>query len=124
MSSSDSDTATCLGLDPEYLNFRQSISSLAKWSAIIVSSNIKLNNFEVLKSSDGYELWSQKMSLILEVIGLYDIVVMGIDLSVLKSALELIIFQAAEQYGLLFIIQIVSIQIFGEIAILKPLYGM
>jgi hypothetical protein len=71
MSSSAADAVAGLGLDLEYLKFRQSISSLGKLSAVTVSSNIKLNTVEVLKSSDSYELWSQKMSPIFEAMGLY-----------------------------------------------------
>jgi hypothetical protein len=72
--------------------------------AVTVSSNVKLDHVEVLKSSDGYELWSQKQSVILEAIGLYEIVVSVIDLSPLASAEELITFQLAIQQGLLVII--------------------
>jgi hypothetical protein len=63
------DAAAGIGLDPEYLKFRQSISSSAQLSAITVSFNVKLDTVEVLKSSYGYELWSQKLSLILEAMG-------------------------------------------------------
>jgi hypothetical protein len=48
------DTAAGLGLDPEYLEFRELISSSVKQSAFTVSSNIKLDTVEVLKLSDGY----------------------------------------------------------------------
>jgi hypothetical protein len=96
MSSSAADASAGLGLDPEYLTFRQSISSLAKLSAVTVSSNVKLDNVEVLKSSDGYELWSHKMSVIFEAMGLYESVVSGIDPSPLVSAEELITFQLAQ----------------------------
>jgi hypothetical protein len=61
------------------VNFRKSISSFAKLVAVTVSSNVKLNNVEVLKSTDGYELWLQKMSVIFKLMGLYEIVVSGID---------------------------------------------
>jgi hypothetical protein len=84
-----------------------------------VSSNVKFDNFEVLKSSDGYELWSQKMSVIFEAMGLYDILVMGIDLSLLVSTEELITFQLIQQQALLVIIPVVSNNIFGKIAKLK-----
>jgi hypothetical protein len=69
MLSSAADAAAALGLDPEYLKFQQSISSSAKLSAVTVCSNVKLDNGEVLKSSDGDELWSQKISVIFEGMG-------------------------------------------------------
>jgi hypothetical protein len=56
MSSSAADSAAGIGLGPDYHKFQQSILSLAQVLAIMVSSNAKLNNFEVRKSSDGYEL--------------------------------------------------------------------
>jgi hypothetical protein len=124
MSSSAADAAAGLGLDLEYLKLRQSISSSTKLSAVTVSSNVKLDNVEVLKSSDGYELWSQKMSVIFEARGLYEIVVSGIEPSPLASAEELITFQLAQRQGLLVIIQVVSNEIFGEIAKLKTLHDM
>jgi hypothetical protein len=95
MSSSAADASAVLGLDPENLKFRQSISSSAKVSAVTVSSNVKLDNVEVLKSCDGYELWSQNISVIFEAIGLYKIVVSGIDPTPLASVDELITFQLA-----------------------------
>jgi hypothetical protein len=122
--SSAADSAASHGLDPEYLKFRQSISSSAKLSAVTVSSNVKLDNVEVLKSSDGYELWSQKMSVFFEAMGLYEIVVSGLDPSPLACAEELITFQLAQRQGLLFIIQVVSNEIFGEIAKLKTPHDM
>jgi hypothetical protein len=64
MSSSAADAAAGLDLDPEYLKFRHSISSSPKLSAVTVSSNVNLDKVEVIKSSDGCELWSQKMSVI------------------------------------------------------------
>jgi hypothetical protein len=70
MSSSAADAAAGLGYDPDYLKVRQLISSSVKLSAITLSSNIKLDNVEVLKLSDGYDLWSYKMSVIFEGIGL------------------------------------------------------
>jgi hypothetical protein len=124
MSSSAADAAAGLGLDPEYLKFQQSISSSAKLLAVTISSNVKLDNVEVRKSSDGYELWSQQMSVIFEVMGLYEIVVLGIDPSPLASAEELITFQLVERQGLLVIIQVVSKKIFGEIAKLKTPHDM
>jgi hypothetical protein len=96
MSSSATDAAPGCGLDPEFLKFRESISSSAKLSAVTVSFNVKLDNVEVLKSSDGYELWSQKISVFFEAIGLYEIIISGIDRSPLASAEELITFQLAQ----------------------------
>jgi hypothetical protein len=92
--------------------------------AVTVSSNVKLDNVEVLKSSDGYELWSQKMSIILEAMGLDEIVVSGMDLSPLASAEDLIAFQLAQRQGLLVIIQVVSNKIFCTIAKLKTPHDM
>jgi hypothetical protein len=54
--SSAADTSTGLGLNAEYIKFCYSILSGAKLSAIKISSNLKENNVEVIKSSDGYEL--------------------------------------------------------------------
>jgi hypothetical protein len=119
MFSSPADATAGLGLDPEYLQFRQSISSSAELSAVTVSCNFKLDNVEVLKLSDGYKLWSQKMSVIFKAMGLYKIVVSGIDSSPLASTEELITFQLAQRQGFLVIIQIVSNKIFGDIAKLK-----
>jgi hypothetical protein len=51
-----------------------------------------LDNVEVLKSSDRYELWSQKMLVIFQAMSLYEIVVSGIDPSPCASAEELITF--------------------------------
>jgi hypothetical protein len=119
MMSSAADAAAGLGLHPEYFKFWQSISKLAKLSAVTVSSNVKLDNVEVLKSFDGYELWSQKLLGIFEVMGLYEIVETGIDPSPLTSGEELITFQLAQRQGLLVITQVVSNEIFGEIAKLK-----
>jgi hypothetical protein len=75
MSSSAADAAAGLTLNPQYVKFRQSIMSSVKLSAATVSSKIKLDNVEVHNSSDGYELWSKKMSVMFEVMGLYEIVV-------------------------------------------------
>jgi hypothetical protein len=55
-----------------------------------------LDNVAVLKSSGGYELWLQKMWVIFEAMGLYAIVVSGIDPSPLPSGEELITFQLAQ----------------------------
>jgi hypothetical protein len=90
--SSTADAATSLGLDPEYFKFQQSISLSAKLSAVTISSNVKLDNVEVLKSANGYDLWSQKMSVIFAAMGLYKILISGIDLSPLASAEDLITF--------------------------------
>jgi hypothetical protein len=124
MSSSAVDAAAGLSLDPDYLKCRQSISSSAKLVAVTVFSNVKLDNVEVLKWSNGHELWSQKMSVIVEALGLYEIVVSGIDPSLLMCAEELITFQLAQRQGLLVIIQVVSNKIFSEIAILKTPHDM
>jgi hypothetical protein len=51
--------------------------------------------------------------------GLYEIVVSGIEPSPLAFAEELITFQIAQRQGLLVIIQVVSNETFGEIAKLK-----
>jgi hypothetical protein len=56
MSSYAADAAARRGLNLEYLKFRQSISSLGKPSAIIVSSTIKLDNVEVLKVSESSQM--------------------------------------------------------------------
>jgi hypothetical protein len=66
MLSSAVDAPAGLGLDPEYLKFRQSISSSAKLFAVTVSSTIKLDNVEILMSYDGYELWSQNLWVIFD----------------------------------------------------------
>jgi hypothetical protein len=124
MSSSAVDAAAGLGLDPEYLKFRQSISSSAKLSAITVSSHVKLDIVKVLKSSDGYELWSQKMSVIFEAMGLCESVVSGIDPSPLRFAEELLTFQLGQRQGLVVIIQVVPNKIFGKIAKLKTPHDM
>jgi hypothetical protein len=116
--------ATGLGLDRESLKFWQSISSLAKLLAITDTSNVKLDNVEVLKSSDGYELRSQNKLVIFIARSLYKIVVPDINPSPLASAEELITFQLAYRQGLLAIIQVVSNEIFGEIPKLKTLHDM
>jgi hypothetical protein len=92
---------------------------LANLSAVTIVSNLKLDNSEVLKSSDGDEVWSQKMSVIFEVTGYYEIVVSGIDPSPLGSGEEVITFQLAYRQGLQVIIQVVSNENFSEIAKLK-----
>jgi hypothetical protein len=59
------------------------------------------------------------MSVIFEAMGLYEIVVSDISPSPHASVEELITFELAQPQGLLVIIQIVSNEIFGEIAKLK-----
>jgi hypothetical protein len=86
MSCSAADAAASLGFDLEYRIFRHLISSPDSLSAVTISANVMLNHLEVLKLSDGYELWSQKISVPFEAIGLYDIILTGIDLSPLASA--------------------------------------
>jgi hypothetical protein len=83
-----------------------------------------LDNVEVLKSSGGYELWSQNMSVIFEAMGLYEFVVLGINRAPLASAEELITFQVAQRQGLLVIIQDVSNELFSQIAKLKTPHDM
>jgi hypothetical protein len=124
MTSSTADTAAGLGLDQKYLKFRQSISSSAKLSGVTVYSNVKLYNVDVLKLYDRYELWSQKMSVIFEVLGVYEIVVSGIDPSPLVSVEELITFHLAQRQGLLLISQVMSNTIFTQIAQLKTPHDM
>jgi hypothetical protein len=68
----------------------------AKVWAITVSFNIMWDNVEVLKSSYGYELLVQKMLVILEAMGLYEINVMGIDPSPLASVEEVFTFQLVQ----------------------------
>jgi hypothetical protein len=92
MSFSAANAATGLWLDLEHLIFWQLISSFAKLSAITGSSKVKLDTIEGLQSSDGYELWSYKISVIIEGNSYYKIDVMGIDPSPLISAEELITF--------------------------------
>jgi hypothetical protein len=96
----------------------------AQLSPVTFSSNVNLDNVEVLKLSNGYELWSRKISVLLETIGLNEIVVSGIDPSALPSAEELITFQLTQRQGLLVIIQGMSNQIIGEIAKLKTPHDM
>jgi hypothetical protein len=79
MSFSDANIAVGIGLHLESLIFRQSISSSAKLSAVTVSFHVKLDNIEPLQLSDGYELWSQKMSVISEAMWVYEMVVSCID---------------------------------------------
>jgi hypothetical protein len=116
--------AAGLGFNPKSLKYGQMISLSAKLSAVTVSSNVKLYNIEVLKSSYCYELWSQKISVIFKVMGLYKIVVLGIDLFPLASLTELITFQLAQRQGLLVIIQVVSNDIFDKIAKHQTPYAM
>jgi hypothetical protein len=96
MSSSGTDATHGLGLDPEYLKYQQLMSSSATQSAVTISSNVKLDNIESLKWGEGYKLWSKKMMVIFEAMGLYEIVVMGIDPSPLVFVEEWIIFQLTQ----------------------------
>jgi hypothetical protein len=59
------------------------------------------------------------MSVIFEAVGLYEILVSGIDPSPLASVEELITFKLPQRQGLLVIIQVVSNKIFGKMAKLK-----
>jgi hypothetical protein len=124
MLSSAADAAAYLSLDPENLKFQQLISSLAKLSAVTIFFNVKLDNVELLNLSDTYELWSQNISVIFDAMGLYKIIVSCIDPSPLASTKNLITFQLAQGEGLLVIIQVVSNEIFGEIAKLKTQHDM
>jgi hypothetical protein len=116
MLTSVTDTGASLGLVLDYLKFLQSTLSSAKLLAISVSSNIKLDDVEVLKSSNRYAISSQKMLVIFEAIGLYEILVLGINSSLLASADKSITFQLAQQQRLRIIIQVLSNEIFGQIA--------
>jgi hypothetical protein len=95
MSSSATDGTAGLVLELEYVIFRQSISSSPKLSAVTVSSNVNLDNVDVLKSSESYELWSQSMLVIVEMIGLNEIIVKVINPLPVDSMEELITFQLA-----------------------------
>jgi hypothetical protein len=64
------------------------------------------------------------MLVIFEAMGFYEIVVSGIDPSPLASAEKLITFQLVQRQGLLVIIQVVSKEMFGEIAKLKTPHDM
>jgi hypothetical protein len=59
---------------------------MGKIAAATIFSNVKLDNVEVLKSAYGYELWCQKMSLNIDVMGIYKIVILDIDASPTPSA--------------------------------------
>jgi hypothetical protein len=96
MLSSAADAAACLGLNLYYLKFWHSILSLAKLLTFTVSSNVKLDHIEVLKSPHDDELWSQNISVIIEGIGDYNIVISEIDPSLLVCAEELITFKLAK----------------------------
>jgi hypothetical protein len=124
MSSSAADAAAALDIDPEYLKFRQSISSLAKLSGVTVFSNIKLDDVDGLKSSDSYELWSQKILVIFEAIGYYEMIIKRIDLSPLGFAEDLSTFQLAHQQVPQAIIQVVSNIIFDKISRLQTLHDI
>jgi hypothetical protein len=56
MSSSPSNAAAALGLNPDHPKFWPLISFSAKLSAFPISSDVKLDNVEGLKYSDSYEL--------------------------------------------------------------------
>jgi hypothetical protein len=104
MLSSPADTPVGLALKPDYPKFWQSISSSPKLSPSTNFSNIKLDIIEVLKLPDSYELWSQKMLVIIELKDLSESVLMGIDLRPLASVEESITFQISLGPGLLEII--------------------
>jgi hypothetical protein len=89
-----------------------------------VFCNVKVDNVELITLSDGYQLLSQKLSLILEAMSLYKIIVSGIDVLPHASAEELITFKLKQQQGLLVIIEVVSNEIFGKIAKLQTPHGM
>jgi hypothetical protein len=93
--SSVADAITGLGLYREYLKNQQLILYLAEVFAVTFFSNVKLDNLEVRKSSDSYELWSPKLSGIVEMICFHKIVGRGIDLSPLTSGEHLITFELA-----------------------------
>jgi hypothetical protein len=64
------------------------------------------------------------MSVIFEGMGLYEMVVAGIDPSPFASGEELITFQVAQRERLLVFIQVVSNEIFGKIAKLNTPHNM
>jgi hypothetical protein len=92
ISSSVTDAATALDLDLRNVNFWEWVASSAKFSAVTFCCNSKLAKFEVLKVSDTYELCFYNMSIIVEVMSLYQMVVSSINLSPLVSSEELITF--------------------------------
>jgi hypothetical protein len=114
ISCSPADPAAGLGLNPEFLKFLPSISSSAILSAVDVSSNVQLDNFEDLKFSDGYELGSHIMSVIIHAICINKIVVSSIDPSQLASSDVLVTFLLAPRQGLLAIIQVLCNEIFNK----------
>jgi hypothetical protein len=60
--------------------------------AVTVSFNIKWDNVDVLNLSDGYELWSQNILVIVEAMGPFKLVLPGINLFALASVEEMITF--------------------------------
>jgi uncharacterized protein YpbB len=92
MSSSSHDAVTGLSLYLESLKVQESISISDKLIAVTDSSNIKLEKVEVLKSFEGYNLWSHNMLVIFEAMRIAQIVLLAIDLSLFVSAAELITF--------------------------------
>jgi hypothetical protein len=124
MLSSAADAAPGFDLDPDYLKFWQWIWSLAKLSAITIACNVKLGKVEVLKLSDSYKLWSQKMSVIFEAMSLDNLIITCIDPSPHVSTEEWMTFEVAQQQRRLVIIQVVSNKIFGQIANLKTAHDM
>jgi hypothetical protein len=96
MSSSTTDAPTGFCFDPEDLECRQLISFSDNLLSVTILSNIKSDTVEVLKSSDGDELWTQKMSGSFPVMGIYKFVVSGVDPSGLASAEVLNFFQVLQ----------------------------
>jgi hypothetical protein len=90
MSSCAADAATALGLDQQYPQFRHSISCLSMLSAVTISSEVELNNIELLKQSDSYKLLSQKILVIFEAMSVNNFVNSGIDQSPCAAMKELI----------------------------------
>jgi hypothetical protein len=72
----------------EYVKLSSSIVSMAKFSDVMVSSDVRLVNFEALKWSDRSKLWSQKMLAIFEAMGLYNNILSDIRLSALPDEQE------------------------------------
>jgi hypothetical protein len=68
------------------------------------SSNIKLDNIEVFKLSDSYELYSKKISVIFEEMGHYKIDVFNIDPLSLTIVAKLMNFQLDQEHEFLIII--------------------
>jgi hypothetical protein len=85
----------------------------------MVSSDVRLVNFEALKWSDRPKLWSQKMLAIFEAMGLYNNILSNIRLSALPSEQEWITFQHAQLQGRVVIISVMSKEKFAKLANLK-----